>query len=373
MEHAKKWFVKALAERGAEGRDVTDVFAVTKKTLLTSSRDKPYLRLTLTDRTGSIEGFVWEQADRYATAFDVGDLLEVTGRVQMRNDTAQLRVDHLTRVPDREAETLDKGDFLPGLDGETRRRLWAEIEGVLDGVAHADLRRLLREFLDDAEFRAAFEEAPAARGFHHAYVGGLVEHTRGVLRLAQAVLQVHRDRLDPDLLLAGAFFHDVGKVREIACKPGFGYTDEGALVGHIVVGVQMLHERAARLPGFPPRLLLQLEHLVLSHHGEKQWGAPVEPQTLEAIALHYLDNLDAKLAGALEWLDRESVPPGSWSSFWKGLGRPLLRTGGGSGPAAEPDAAAWEETFRKAAEQTDGPAPEDADARRRSGNQGELF
>lgn len=373
MERGKTWFVKALAERGAEGGDITDAFAVTKKTLLTSSKDKPYLRLTLTDRTGSIEGFVWDQADRYAAGFEVGDLVEVTGRVQVRNEIPQLRVDRVARLSDREAGALDKGDFLPGLDAEARRRCWSEVEEILEGVSHPDLRRLLREFLDDREFRAAFEEAPAARGFHHAYLGGLVEHTRDVLRLARAVAGVCPGRVDPDLLLAGAFFHDVGKVREISRRPGFGYTDEGALVGHLVVGAQMLRERAGRIPGFPEPLLLHLEHLVLSHHGEKQWGAPVEPQTLEAIALHYLDNLDAKLAGALEWMDRENVSPGSWSSFWKGLGRPLLRTGSGRSPAPEPDAAAWEETFRRAAAGTADPRAAEPAAGRRGGNQGRLF
>jgi len=326
MPLRKTHTVKALQERGAEGRAFEDVFAVSKKSLLTSSRDKPYLRLTLADRTGEIEGFLWEDAEVFASRFESGDLVVVAARVHIRNEAPQLRIESIDRVSDRDLEGVDRREFLPGLDLAVCNQLWEELVGILGGVANAELSRLLREFLDDPKFRAIFLDAPAAKSFHHAYLGGLLEHTVGVLRLAQALGGVYQDRLNPDLLLAGAFLHDVGKVRELSRRPGFDYTDEGALLGHIVAGTHMLREAASRVQGFPPALLLQLEHLLLSHHGEKEWGAPVQPQTLEAIALHYLDNLDAKLAGALQWLDREKVGPGSWSSFWRGLGRSLLRT-----------------------------------------------
>ncbi|MBE0617556.1 MAG: HD domain-containing protein [Proteobacteria bacterium] len=326
MSLRKTHTVKALQERGAEGRSFEDVFAVAKKSLLTSSRDKPYLRLTLADRSGEIEGFLWEDAEAFASRFEAGDLVAVAARVQIRNEAPQLRIESIDRVSDRDLEGVDRREFLPGLDLVVCKGLWEELVAILGGVANADLARLLREFLGDPKFRAVFLDAPAAKSFHHAYLGGLLEHTVGVLRLAKATATLYPDRLNADLLLTGAFLHDVGKVRELSRRPGFDYTDEGALLGHIVAGTHMLREAAGRVPGFPPALLLQLEHLLLSHHGEKEWGAPVQPQTLEAIALHYLDNLDAKLAGALQWLDREKVGAGSWSSFWRGLGRSLLRT-----------------------------------------------
>ncbi|MEW6489758.1 MAG: HD domain-containing protein [Thermodesulfobacteriota bacterium] len=318
--------VQSLKEGTPEGRAFEDVFAVTKKSLLTSARDKPYLRLTLSDRTGEIEGFVWEDADVFAGRFEAGDLVAVSARVQVRNEAPQLRVDSVERLSDRELEGLDRRAFLPGLDLEACRVLWEELSALAAQVTHPELRRLLGSFLDDPKFRAVFQDAPAAKGFHHAYLGGLLEHTVGVLRLARALGALYRDRLNLDLLLTGAFFHDIGKVRELSRRPGFDYTEEGALLGHIVAGTHMVRDAAARLPGFPPALLLQLEHLILSHHGEKEWGAPVQPQTLEALALHYLDNLDAKIAGAAQWLDRENVSAGSWSSFWRGMNRSLLRT-----------------------------------------------
>ncbi|MDW7709828.1 MAG: HD domain-containing protein [Deferrisomatales bacterium] len=326
MPTRKSHYVKGLQERGAEGRAFEDVFAVSKKSVLTSSRDKPYLRVTLSDRTGEIEGFLWEDAELFASRFEAGDLVVVAARLQIRNDEPQLRLDSIDLVPDRDLEGIDRRDFLPGLDLEVCRTLWDELATVLEEVSNPELTRLVRVFLDDPKFRAVFLDAPAAKGFHHAYLGGLLEHTVGVLRLARALGGLYGSRLNRDLLLVGALFHDVGKVRELSRRPGFDYTDEGALLGHIVAGAHMVREAAGRLPGFPPSLLLQVEHLILSHHGEKEWGAPVQPQTLEAIALHYLDNLDAKLAGAVQWLDRENVGPGSWSSFWRGMGRSLLRT-----------------------------------------------
>lgn len=326
MPIRKSHYVKGLQERGAEGRAFEDVFAVSKKSVLTSSRDKPYLRLTLSDRTGEIEGFLWDDAELFASRFEAGDLVTVAARLQIRNDAPQLRVDAIDRVSDRDLEGIDRRDFLPGLAMEACQELWEELATILSEVSHPELARLLQGFLEDPKFRGVFLDAPAAKGFHHAYLGGLLEHTVGVLRLSRALGGLYSDRLNRDLLLAGAFFHDIGKVRELSRRPGFDYTDEGALLGHIVAGAHMVREAAARLQGFPQSLLLQLEHLILSHHGEKEWGAPVQPQTLEAIALHYLDNLDAKLAGALQWLDRENVGAGSWSSFWRGMGRSLLRT-----------------------------------------------
>jgi len=335
MGVGKQLYVKNFADRSWEGRTVEDVFAVTRKSLLTSSRDQPYLRLTLADRTGEIEGFIWDNAEDFSTRFDAGDLISVAARVQLRNGAAQLRVDAAQRVADRDAEGIDPRDFLPGLDVPTCQRLWADVGALLAEVRHPALAQLLAAFTGDPQFQTAFLDAPAAKGFHHAYVGGLLEHTTGVLRLALDLARRYPERLNQDLLLAGAFLHDIGKIHELARKPGFAYTDEGAMVGHIVIGARMVREQAARIPRFPETLLLHLEHLILSHHGEKQWGAAADPQTLEAIALHYLDNLDAKLAGAQQWLDRENVPAGTWSTFWRGLGRALLRTpafseGGGS-------------------------------------------
>ena len=179
----------------------------------------------------------------------------------------------------------------------------------------------MRAFLDDREFTAAFAAAPAAKINHHAYVGGLAEHTLSVMRLCAAAADHYGD-LDRDMLVAGAFLHDIGKTQEIAVEPGFPYTEEGALLGHIPIGYGMLRERSAAIPGFPREIAVDLGHLVLSHQGELEWGSPVQPRTIEALVLHFIDNLDSKVTTArthLEGIDEGQGP------YVRSLGRSLFR------------------------------------------------
>lgn len=325
MRLKKNRFIKALKDTPNDGRVMEDLFAVLRKNLAMSTKNKPYLRLTLGDQSDTIDAFVWDDAEECGRRFREGDIVSVAFRLRTRNDVPQMHVEALDRLSEKDLEGLRWEDFRPGLDLGTRKQLWAGISEILEGVSHPPLRRLLDAFLADAGFRDAFLDAAAAKGFHHAYVGGLAEHTHSVLRLARSIGDLYAGRLNRDLLLAGAFLHDVGKVEELSPRTG-DYTDDGRLLGHIVLGVQLLRRKAAEAEDVPASLLRQLEHLMLSHHGEKQWGSPVEPQTLEALTLHFLDNLDAKLAGATEWLDKEAVAEGGWSGFWRGLGRQIYRT-----------------------------------------------
>lgn len=333
----KNRYVSHLKKSPEDGREFVDLFAVVSKKLALSSRDKPYLRLTLGDRTGSIDAFVWDNAPEYAAQLEEGDVVEVRGRPQVHKDTPQLRVDHLRKVEDLGA--VDPSEFRPGLDAMVRQKIWEDTVRLLAQVGNPFVAALLRTYTDDLALREAYLEAPAAKSFHHAYVGGLAEHTLAVMRLAWAVAELYPGRLQRDLLVAGAFLHDVAKVEEMCPRTG-AYTDAGRLLGHIALGARRLRERAAGVPDFPEPLLLHLEHLILSHHERIDWGSPVEPQTLEAMALNFIDNLDAKLAGAWAWLEGEEVPAGGWSSYWKGLGRQLHRAPGcdlpgtGNQPAA---------------------------------------
>ncbi len=334
----KSRYVSSLKKEAEAGREFEDLFLVVAKKLATSSRDKPYLRLTLGDRTGTVEGFLWDNAVEVGAQIEEGDLVEVRGRPQVHKDAPQLRIERLRPVADRDKAGLDPAEFRPGLDGAVRRRLWEEILALLGQVGDPYLRALLDQYTGDDAFREAFLEAPAAKSFHHAYVGGLAEHTVAVMRLAAAVAAQYPDRLQPDLLLTGAFLHDLAKTLEMDPRTG-NYTDAGRLLGHIALGGHELRRRAAQVPGFPPPVLLHLEHLILSHHERIDWGSPVEPQTLEALVLNFVDNLDAKLAGAWAWLEGEEVLGGHWSTYWKGLGRSLLRThgpGSAAAPAAHP-------------------------------------
>jgi 3'-5' exoribonuclease len=347
MRARKNLSIRTLKRESREGRRFTDLFLVLRKNLTTASTGRPYLRVTLGDSSDSIEAFVWEGASELDQRFSDGDIVEVRGSLKVFQGTPQIVVESLHRLGDDDLAGLEAGDFLPA-SKRPRPEMWAELRNLLAEVANPFIGRLLGAFFADAAFCEAFQKAPAATGFHHAYVGGLLEHTLGVVRLARAVAPLYRDRLDPDALLAGAFLHDVGKVQELSFRTGFDYTDAGRLVGHIVLGARLVREKAGQIPGFPEPLILQLEHLILSHHGEKEWGAPTVPQTLEALLLHYLDNVDAKLCGAWEWMEKERATGNRWTTFWKGLGRQLFlpSLGGpefgeaGADPRAEDDIAA---------------------------------
>ncbi|HSH69987.1 MAG TPA: HD domain-containing protein [Deferrisomatales bacterium] len=338
--HRKRRFVKALRDSPADGRRLTDLFLVERKNLATSSRGQPYLRLLLGDRSGAMDAFVWDDAAACARGFREGDLVRVGFLVRSRNDVPQMHVDSVEVLVGEELGEIRWDDFRPGLDAAERDAIWNETRDMLAQVANPSLRGLAMVICDAPGFRTAYLDAAAAKGFHHAYVGGLARHTLAVMRLAGAVAALYPRDVDAEVLLLGAFLHDLGKLEELSPQSG-GYTDPGRLLGHILLGARLLRQRAEAVPGFPAELLLHLEHLVLSHHGQKEWGSPVLPQTLEAITLSFLDNLDAKLTGAGEWLGGEEVVTGDWSSFWKGLGTALYRAPGSA--ARNPSGAAGAE------------------------------
>lgn len=323
MRPRKNLSIRTIKRESREGRRFTDLFLVLRKNLTTASTGRPYLRVTLGDSSDSIEAFVWEGASELDQRFSDGDIVEVRGSLKVFQGTPQIVVEALHRLAEDDLAGLEAGDFLPA-SKRPRAEMWSELRALLATAANPHLSRLFDAFLADETFCEAFQRTPAATGFHHAYVGGLLEHTLGVMRLARAVAPLYRDRIDADVLLTGAFLHDAGKVQELSSRTGFDYTDAGRLVGHIVLGARLLRDKAAQIEGFPESLLLQLEHLILSHHGEKEWGAPTVPQTLEALLLHYLDNIDAKLCGAWEWMEKDRSTGNRWTTYWKGLGRQLF-------------------------------------------------
>lgn len=323
MKHRKTLFIKGLKRESTEGRRFKDLFLVVRKNLATASTGRPYLRLTLADSSDSIEAFVWEGAADLDARFSEGDLVEVRGAFKTYQGSPQISVEFLERLSAEDLAGIEPSEFLPA-SKRPRAEMWAELREGLAAARNPFVAGLFEAFLADEGFCDTLQKAPAATGFHHAYVGGLLEHTLGVVRLARAVAPLYGGRVDADVVLAGAFLHDLGKVQELSYRTGFDYTDAGRLIGHIVLGTRMLREKAAQVPGFPEPLLLQLEHLILSHHGERDWGAAALPQTLEALLLHYLDNVDAKLCGAWEWMEKDRASGNRWTTFWKGLGRQLF-------------------------------------------------
>lgn len=296
--------------------------------VLTTKTGKPYGALSLMDSGGSVDGRLWDRAEELLAGLAPGQPVRVSGRSESFNGRMQIIVGAIAPEPG-----ADPSDFLPKSPVPHNKLLQRLTELTL-AVKQRSLKRLLKAFFEDQEFLAAFGRAPAAKGAHHAYVHGLLEHTVCVGELARDLSARYRE-LDRDLLLTGALLHDVGKVREFSLGPPIEYTDEGRLVGHLVIGVAELDARLARLRSFPAHLADQLRHLILSHHGLYEFGSPRRPKTPEAFALHFCDDLDAKLA-----IFRRAMAEGAGGdSHWSGYNRLLERflylgpRVGGAGPA----------------------------------------
>ena len=288
-------------------------FFLGKHKQLEHFRDRPrgqFLTLSLADRTGHILARVWEGATELADTFEQGDVVKVMGEVEEYQDRSQVIVEKLRRAKEDE---YDLGDFLPRTARDVDEML-ATVRATIDSVENPHLRALLERFFADEAFAADFCRAPAARRIHHAYLGGLLEHVTEVIALCHAVLELY-PQLDRDLLMAGAILHDVGKVAEFAYQTDIDYSDEGRLLGHVVLSDRLINQRLAELPDFPNELALRLGHMVLSHHGRHDWGSPRRPKTLEACALHYIDNLSAQVNRFALIIDGRRDERRAWTEY----------------------------------------------------------
>lgn len=285
---------------------------VAEKHLQTTKDGKPFLRLQLMNRTGTIEAVLWDGAEPAYRLLcqSPKPVVEVEGVVVLYQQERRIRLHNLSAAP---GQTSRVEDFLP-VSSRDPEEMAEELHRTVRKVGNPFLRRLLEATFRDPEIWEAFRLAPAAKRMHHAYCGGLLEHTLSLARLAQLA---HKNYpfLDPDLLLTGALVHDLGKAWELQAEAGFEYSDEGRLVGHILIGLEVLQKKIEGIPEFPPSLALSLKHLVLSHHGEMEFGSPKRPMTLEAVCLHGLDDLDAKLGGLHEFVKKEAAPGKQWTAF----------------------------------------------------------
>ncbi|TAL17163.1 HD domain-containing protein [bacterium] len=313
---AKNQFIAKLHE----DTELHDTFLVLQKQLSPTRQGRNYLRVTLGDKTGQLEARVWEGAEELVNRFDAGDLVYVTGMVTSYNGVLQIKAQFIEKLPEGKVEWAD---YLPS-SSRPAQEMVAELRSLLGTIANPHLLALVNSFLEDAPFMERFSVTPAAKGMHHAFVGGLLEHTLGVVKISSAMSVLYP--VSRDALLTGAFLHDIGKIEELTASAGFDYTMEGKLIGHLIIGRDMLKERAAKVPGFPENLLLHLEHMILSHHGELEWGSPKRPKTVESLALHLADNLDAKLMAAIESVSKSDGMSGDWTAFLKIFDRPFLRS-----------------------------------------------
>ena len=298
------------------GTRLRSSFMATDAAVRKDSRGVPYLSLKLVDQTGSIDARMWGLSDELLGGLPSPSYVDVEGHAHEYRGTLQVKVERL-RVLRR--EDVSEEDYLPATD-QDRQALADEILLAGRGFENAHLRDLFELMASDEEFWEAFCEAPAAKGMHHARIGGLLEHSVSCLRIARALAGLYP--VDRDLLLFGAIFHDVGKVRELSWGGGgFAYTKEGRLLGHVVLGERLVASYVAALPDFPEELRLRISHVLLSHQGEMEYGSPERPMTLEALLVHFVDNLDARIAMYLE--TTTNVSPGGWSHHENPLGRAL--------------------------------------------------
>jgi len=292
------------------------------------SRGVPFLSLKLVDRTGSVDALMWRLPDELLKGLPSPTYVSVEGHTHEYRGTLQVKVERLNVL--REEEVVEE-DYLPTTE-QDRQALAEEILLAGREFGNEHLERLFDAIVSDESFWESFCEAPAAKGMHHARIGGLLEHSVCCLRIARALAEVYP--VDRDLLLFGAIFHDVGKVRELSWGAGsFAYTTEGRLLGHVVIGERLVDSYVAALPDFPEELRLRLSHVLLSHQGETEYGSPERPKTLEALLVHLIDNLDARAAMYLE--TTRNVAPGGWSHHDNPLRRALYVPEDAEGEASE--------------------------------------
>jgi len=309
----------------SHGDSIDEAYLVSDKQLRANRQGNLYLQIELRDKTGSVGARLWNATEDLARSFEPGDFLRVRGKTQIFQGSLQVILTHIDVL---DAARVEPEDFLPQ-SSQNVSKLFARLRELLLAMSNPHLRALVECFLIDDEFVAKFTSAPAGIKNHHAYQGGLLEHVVTLLNVADRILDLYPE-IDRDLLLTGIFLHDVGKIDELSYDRAFAYTDEGQLVGHLVMGVELLREkvlRTAELTGetFPPELLLRLKHMIVSHHGAYEFGSPKLPMTLEAVALHYLDNLDAKIHTFGREIRDDPSRESAWTPFQQSLGRRLFK------------------------------------------------
>ncbi len=283
---------------------------------------KPFLQLSLRDLSGQIRALKWDADRAVYESIRVNDVVHVKGRVEEYKGSRQIIVDRIQAV---DQEQVPWHAFVPG-STEDPQKLLEKLRSEVASISRPQLRDLLLSLLGDPQIARSLAACPAGKTLHHAFRGGLLEHVVSIIQLARGVKHCWPD-LDLDLLIAGALLHDLGKIRELSYERGIAYTDEGQLVGHVTLGLAILEEKVRGFPEFPPDLLMELQHLIVSHHGRIEFGAIREPMTAEAIALHFLDNLDARLSAyfSLARDEQESLYGEQWTNMNPLFGTRLYR------------------------------------------------
>ena len=307
----KKQFVNTIKV----GDSIDDIFVLSKKSLAQKKDGDNFLNITLSDRTGSVNGVVWDNVDQIIESTTSGDFVHIKGNVNEYRGSLQLVV---KKMAPHSVDSIDPSDYLP-VTSHNIDNMLNRLKKITASIEKGYLRALIEAFWNDEEFVQKFKIAPAAKKMHHSYIGGLLEHTLSMAILVDRIAGHYSD-IDMDLLLAGAILHDIGKIREYEYQFSIDYSDEGRLLSHIVIGLEMIDEKVIEIKGFTEEQLLLLKHMIVSHHGTREFGSPEPPKTIEAVLLNYIDEIDSKVNGIRDFISSED-PNETWTSYHKILGR----------------------------------------------------
>lgn len=304
---------------------VDQTFLATHKQLRPNRNGQLYIQVELADKSGTITGRLWNASDDDYGGFEDGDYVRVEGHTQLYSGSLQLIIASIERADPR---TIDESEFLV-LSKHDLVRLEAELNAILATITSAPLKALADELLADGPLMEAFRRTPAGVKHHHAYAGGLLDHVVNLLRLADRVTPLY-PALDRNLLLVGVLVHDIGKTQELESRQGFSYTDVGQLLGHVLLGLEIVDAKIRAIEArtgqrFEPEAAVRVKHMIASHHGQYEFGSPKLPMTLEAMALHHLDHLDAKMAGTIQLLQNEATAEDGWTQYQQSQGRKFFR------------------------------------------------
>jgi 3'-5' exoribonuclease len=336
---------------------ITTSFLVHSKEIRQKKSGELYLSLMLGDRTGELDAKMWDNVAEVLDAFDRDDFVKVKGLIQVFHNRPQLTVHKMRRMDDSE---IDYADYFPS-SARDSGEMWAELRGQIAQIGNPHLKGLLEAFLGDEQIAGRFRRAPAAKHIHHAYLGGLLEHVLSLCKLARMTAG-HYPIVDYDLLLTGVVLHDIGKIHELNYERGFSYSNDGQLLGHISLALRMVAEKLRGLPDFPAELRSLVEHMILSHHGQLEFGSPKLPQFPEALLLHYIDDMDSKMECMRSLIATDRQIEGCFTSYSPALERTALKKDRYLNPKPESKATAQSNGSGDFPEQRQAPAPPDAAA-----------
>ncbi|HVW87190.1 MAG TPA: HD domain-containing protein [Bryobacteraceae bacterium] len=298
----------------------TAVFLVQSKEIRQKRTGEPYLSVLLADRSGEMDAKMWDNVAEVMDTFDRDDFIKVKGLLQLYNNRPQFTIHKLRLVQEHE---VDFADFFPASLRDPEE-MFRELRGIVSDLSNEHIRALLNSFFDDPEIAARYKIAPAAKSIHHAFRSGLLEHVLSLCGLARSVA-AHYKSVDLNLLVAGVVLHDIGKIYELSYERGFSYTAEGQLLGHIPIGMRMLGDKLRVLPDFPGEIRMLIEHMILSHHGQLEYGSPKVPIFPEALLLHYLDDMDSKMECMRALIEKDPQSEGLFTGYSQSLERVALR------------------------------------------------